>query len=244
VLLFLRSVFFGRFCYLCARVLALLFDFESCLILFFGGTRAFFSRGCSNTMAQAQHEMEAEAPAIEHATERGMPIAQLEVRFEGVSWVLNFGGLKHSDEPLFVLSCRLTLRWLSSQQHGIGAADIKKLQEAGYNTIESIAFAAKKVLAQVKGITEAKAEKLHEAGMTNQRRGAGAGRKGSCLGVVSICLSHMHTRRVVCGSAALHLMFSLVYLCVVLCPCAAEVLDMVCWQCGSVKNGSHGTRCD
>jgi hypothetical protein len=30
-------------------------------------------------MAQAQHEMEAEDPAIEHPTERGMSIAQLEV---------------------------------------------------------------------------------------------------------------------------------------------------------------------
>ena len=49
------------------------------------------------------------------------------------------------------------------QQHGIGAADLKKLAEAGYNTIESIAFTGKKKLIEVKGITEVKADKLLEA---------------------------------------------------------------------------------
>ena len=43
---------------------------------------------------------------------------------------------------------------------GISAADIKKLQEAGYWTVESIAFTSKRILTTVKGITEAKADKL------------------------------------------------------------------------------------
>lgn len=43
---------------------------------------------------------------------------------------------------------------------GIGTADIKKLQEAGFCTIESIAFAPRKSLLTVKGISEAKADKL------------------------------------------------------------------------------------
>ncbi|KAJ1523534.1 hypothetical protein ONE63_001383 [Megalurothrips usitatus] len=43
---------------------------------------------------------------------------------------------------------------------GIGAADLKKLQEAGYNTIEAIAFAPKKDLIAIKGISEQKADKL------------------------------------------------------------------------------------
>lgn len=43
---------------------------------------------------------------------------------------------------------------------GISAADLKKLQEAGYNTVESIAFAPKKSLIAIKGISEAKADKL------------------------------------------------------------------------------------
>lgn len=38
--------------------------------------------------------------------------------------------------------------------------DIKKLQEAGYHTIESVAFATKKHLITVKGISEAKADKI------------------------------------------------------------------------------------
>lgn len=43
---------------------------------------------------------------------------------------------------------------------GITAGDLKKLQEAGYNTVEAIAFAPKKHLITIKGITEAKADKI------------------------------------------------------------------------------------
>ncbi|XP_015373099.1 PREDICTED: DNA repair protein RAD51 homolog A [Diuraphis noxia] len=43
---------------------------------------------------------------------------------------------------------------------GITSGDIKKLQEAGYHTIESIAFATKKHLITIKGISEAKADKI------------------------------------------------------------------------------------
>lgn len=43
---------------------------------------------------------------------------------------------------------------------GIGTADLKKLQEAGFCTVESIAFAPRKSLLAVKGISEAKADKL------------------------------------------------------------------------------------
>ena len=38
--------------------------------------------------------------------------------------------------------------------------DINKLSESGFNTVESIAFASKKTLSSVKGISEAKAIKL------------------------------------------------------------------------------------
>eukprot|EP00455_Lapot_gusevi_P002991 TRINITY_DN1123_c0_g2_i12.p1 TRINITY_DN1123_c0_g2~~TRINITY_DN1123_c0_g2_i12.p1 ORF type:complete len:364 (-),score=105.06 TRINITY_DN1123_c0_g2_i12:401-1426(-) len=47
--------------------------------------------------------------------------------------------------------------------NGISAGDIKKLQDAGFNTVESVSFSTKKALAQVKGISENKAEKLHDA---------------------------------------------------------------------------------
>ena len=37
------------------------------------------------------------------------------------------------------------------EQHGIGAGDVKKLVEAGYNTVESIVYAPKKQLLTIKG---------------------------------------------------------------------------------------------
>jgi len=43
---------------------------------------------------------------------------------------------------------------------GITATDTKKLQEAGFHTCESVAYSTIKALTNVKGITEAKAEKL------------------------------------------------------------------------------------
>ena len=43
---------------------------------------------------------------------------------------------------------------------GIGTADLKKLQEAGFCTVESIAFAPRKTLLAVKGISDVKADKL------------------------------------------------------------------------------------
>ncbi|XP_055639139.1 DNA repair protein RAD51 homolog 1 [Toxorhynchites rutilus septentrionalis] len=44
--------------------------------------------------------------------------------------------------------------------NGITSGDIKKLAEAGYHTVESIAFAPKKHLIAIKGISEAKADKI------------------------------------------------------------------------------------
>ncbi|KDE07491.1 DNA repair protein RAD51 [Microbotryum lychnidis-dioicae p1A1 Lamole] len=44
--------------------------------------------------------------------------------------------------------------------HGISAKDCDKLKDAGYNTLESIAYTPKKMLQLVKGISEAKAEKM------------------------------------------------------------------------------------
>ncbi|CAH1108605.1 unnamed protein product [Psylliodes chrysocephalus] len=44
--------------------------------------------------------------------------------------------------------------------NGITSGDLKKLIDAGYHTIESIAFAPKKHLLTIKGISEAKADKI------------------------------------------------------------------------------------
>ncbi|XP_054264431.1 DNA repair protein RAD51 homolog 1 [Macrosteles quadrilineatus] len=43
---------------------------------------------------------------------------------------------------------------------GISTADVKKLEEAGYHTVEAVAFAPKKHLISIKGISEAKADKI------------------------------------------------------------------------------------
>ncbi|NP_001154949.1 RecA homolog RAD51 [Nasonia vitripennis] len=44
--------------------------------------------------------------------------------------------------------------------NGITAGDIKKLEEAGYFTVESVAYTPKKVLMAIKGISEGKADKI------------------------------------------------------------------------------------
>ncbi|KAF9906770.1 recombinase rad51 [Linnemannia zychae] len=46
------------------------------------------------------------------------------------------------------------------EECGIQAADIKKLRDAGYYTVESVAFTPKKNLLTVKGISDAKADKI------------------------------------------------------------------------------------
>ena len=46
------------------------------------------------------------------------------------------------------------------QEYGLNSTDIKKLQEAGYNSLEALAFTCKKNLLAIKGINEAKADKL------------------------------------------------------------------------------------
>lgn len=51
-----------------------------------------------------------------------------------------------------------SIRKLESQ--GITLGDIKKLEEAGYYTVEAVAFAPKKSLTLIKGISEAKVEKI------------------------------------------------------------------------------------
>jgi DNA repair protein RAD51 len=46
------------------------------------------------------------------------------------------------------------------EQHGISAVDVKKLQGAGFHTVESVAFSTKKALCAIKGISDAKADKI------------------------------------------------------------------------------------
>ncbi|KAI9471955.1 MAG: DNA repair protein RAD51 [Benjaminiella poitrasii] len=46
------------------------------------------------------------------------------------------------------------------EEAGISTADIKKLKEGGFYTVESVAFSPRKVILAIKGISEAKADKL------------------------------------------------------------------------------------
>ncbi|CAB4065770.1 RAD51 [Lepeophtheirus salmonis] len=50
------------------------------------------------------------------------------------------------------------------QKHGVSAGDLKKLSEVGYHTVESIVYAPKKSILAIKGISEAKADKLLAVG--------------------------------------------------------------------------------
>ena len=49
------------------------------------------------------------------------------------------------------------------EEKGINAGDVKKLEEAGFHTVEAIAFTPKKHLVQVKGLSENKVDKIIEA---------------------------------------------------------------------------------
>ena len=46
------------------------------------------------------------------------------------------------------------------QEAGIRAQDVKKLTDAGFHTIEAVAYTPKKSLISIKGISEQKAEKI------------------------------------------------------------------------------------
>ena len=49
------------------------------------------------------------------------------------------------------------------EEKGISASDIKKFIDAGYHTVEAICYVPRKTLVHVKGISEAKLEKVMEA---------------------------------------------------------------------------------
>ena len=49
------------------------------------------------------------------------------------------------------------------EEKGINSGDIKKLEEAGFHTVEAVAFTPKKHLVIVKGLSEAKVDKIIDA---------------------------------------------------------------------------------
>ena len=46
---------------------------------------------------------------------------------------------------------------------GLGAPDVKKLKEAGFHTIEAVAYATRKELSAIKGISDNKVDKIIES---------------------------------------------------------------------------------
>jgi DNA repair protein RAD51 len=58
--------------------------------------------------------------------------------------------------------CAVPIEALQAQ--GIAAADIKKLREGNIYTVEGLAHACKKELTSIKGISEAKVEKMQKEG--------------------------------------------------------------------------------
>ena len=48
------------------------------------------------------------------------------------------------------------------QNHGVPVADIKKLMEGGIHTVEALAHAPKKELSAIKGLSDAKVDKLQK----------------------------------------------------------------------------------
>ena len=45
---------------------------------------------------------------------------------------------------------------------GVSATDVKKLKEAGFHTVQAVAYATKKKLTEIRGVSEAKAIKLQQ----------------------------------------------------------------------------------
>jgi len=82
----------------------------------------------------------------------------MELQRQGNENVINPTVVEEEDEqfgPLLVTEF---------EKHGVSAADVKKLQEAGFFTVESVVYAPRKKVTDIKGISEAKAEKLQMEG--------------------------------------------------------------------------------
>lgn len=69
--------------------------------------------------------------------------------------------MQHEDSEMEELDGPTPIQKL--EEHGISGTDIKKLIDGGYHTIESVAFMSKKHLVLVKGLSEAKIDKILEA---------------------------------------------------------------------------------
>jgi len=92
------------------------------------------------------------------------------------------------------------------QEGGIHPNDIKKLAEAGLNTVEAVAFTPKKTLLTIKGISEAKADKIIAEGTrihshsTSNDLTTEIQRKRSCRLVFKVQQRYMRADQSLCTS--------------------------------------------
>lgn len=93
-------------------------------------------------------EVEAEVEEEEHFGPQ--PVSRLEVRLP----------VQIETQALFECLFMELMLWTSLQQCGISNSDIKKLEDGGFHTVEAVAYAPKKELLNIKGISEAKADKI------------------------------------------------------------------------------------
>jgi meiotic recombination protein DMC1 len=81
------------------------------------------------------------------------------------------------------------------QEHGINAADIAKLKTSGFCTITSIVMATKKELCNIKGINEAKIDKILEASRKIENHGFMSGNE--------LAIKRKNVVRITTGSSVL-----------------------------------------
>ncbi|RKP13286.1 hypothetical protein BJ684DRAFT_20204, partial [Piptocephalis cylindrospora] len=77
---------------------------------------------------------------------------------EDVAVMVDESSQQHQEEMEEEVAGPLPIQKL--EEAGISVQDTRKLLEAGYHTVESIAYTPKKELLNIRGISEAKAEKI------------------------------------------------------------------------------------
>lgn len=82
------------------------------------------------------------------------------------------------------------------EKHGLSATDVKKLREAGKVTVGSILMSSKKELCAIKGLSEAKVEKIYEA--------ANKAQSGGWVTGTEVAQKRSQVFRVATGSTALN----------------------------------------
>ena len=92
---------------------------------------------------QQQQQQESAAPAMAHTTQ------QMDTNAMGGA-----AAAAESFGPQLVESL---------ENAGVASGDVQKLKAAGYHTVEAVAYATRRKLGEVKGISEVKAQKIQEA---------------------------------------------------------------------------------